>query len=144
VVTSRPEKPSRRAALKTQPRLTLRLAALALLALPWAGCGYVEDAFKTCEDVPVDLVNSPQTVASFHIVTEEESPSSANLLESGASRRIQMCLDKGYRKSFRVFRANDFSSGSLANVYCVASKSSYESVVPRVVWTPVGLRCENW
>lgn len=94
--------------------------------------------------MPVDLVNSPQTVASFHIVTEEESPTLANLLESGASRRIQVCLDKGYRKNFRVFRANDFSSGSLANVYCVASRASYESVVPRVVWTPVGFRCENW
>lgn len=137
-------KPDRRVALKNQPRPTPRLAVLALLALPWAGCGYLEDAFKTCQDVPVDLVNSPQTIASFHIVTEDEAPTSANLLESGASRRIQMCLDKGYRKNFRVFRANDFSSGSLANVSCVASKSSYESAVARVVWTPVGLRCENW
>lgn len=121
-----------------------RLAALAALALPGAGCGYLEDAFKTCQDVQVDLVNSPQTVASFHIVTEDESPSAANLLESGASRRIQMCLDKGYRKKFRVFRANDFSPGPLADAFCVAGKSSYESVLPRVVWTPVGLRCENW
>lgn len=92
----------------------------------------------------VDLVNSPQTIASFHIVTEDESPTSENLLASGASRRIPMCLEKGYRKKFRVFRANDFAPGPLADVFCVAGKSSYESTIPSVVWTPVGFSCQNW
>lgn len=112
-------------------------------ALATAGCGYLEDRFKTCQDVIVDVINDDQTLGPYHIVIEDESPNSSNLLESGFSRQVALCLDLGYRKQVRVFRPTNLTT-SVANANCVASKSGYESITPRVRWTPIGIRCENW
>jgi hypothetical protein len=32
----------------------------------------------------------------------------------------------------------------VATVHCVAGRTSYETIVARVRWTPIGLRCEDW
>lgn len=119
------------------------LATTLGLVLSSSGCGFLEDRFKSCDDVRVDLVNDDQTLGPFHIVAEEERPGPENLLQSGDARRISQCLDKGYRKEFRVFRPNDFSA-PIANAKCAASHTSYESIVPRVRWTPIGIICDNW
>lgn len=116
----------------------------ALVSVGWlaAGCGYLEDRFKTCQDTPVDLVNSDQTRGAAHVLAPGESATAQTLLESGQSRRIFMCLDKGQTQRFRAQLPGD--PQPVATVNCVASQSSYESTRPRVLWTPVGLRCESW
>lgn len=119
-----------------------RIGALVGLGLLAAGCGYLDDRFKTCQDTPVDLINSEQTLRAVHVLGPAESASAATLLESGQSRRTVLCLDKGQTQHFRAQLAND--PQPVATVNCVVSLASYESARPRVIWTPVGLRCEGW
>jgi hypothetical protein len=123
------------------PKLLLMMGLA--VACSGSACGFLEDRFKTCEDVRVDLVNDDQTLGPFYILAEDENPSSATLLQSGDTRRISQCLDIGYRKQFRVYTPNDLSH-PVAEVNCGAGKSSYDAIVLRVRWTPIGIRCENW
>ena len=118
------------------------VAALgALVAV--SGCGVFDDLsdrFKTCEDTPVDLINSEQTRFAVNIAGPEEEFKPENLLESGRSRRIFLCLERGNRKRFRVEQDGQV----VAVVNCVASYSSYETRVVAVVWTPGGIVCQGW
>lgn len=107
------------------------------------GCGVFDDLsdrFKTCEDTPVDLVNSEQTRVEVNIAGPEEQFHPENVLPSGHSRRIFLCLERGNRKRFRVEQNGQI----VAVVNCVASHSSYETRVVSVVWTPTGIVCEGW
>jgi hypothetical protein len=120
---------------------TLVTAAGVLFAA--AGCNVFDDLndrFKTCEDTPVDLVNSEQTRFPVNIAGPEEDFLPENVLASGASRRIYLCLERGNRKRFRVEQNGQI----VAVVNCVASYSSYETRVVSVVWTPTGIVCEGW
>lgn len=121
-----------------------RAALLIVIAAGFTAgaCGFLEDRFKTCEDTPVDLVNSDQTRAPVHILGPAESATNETLLQSGQERRIFQCLQKGEVKRFRAQALNDTQPVATAN--CVASQASYEAARPRVVWTQVGLRCEGW
>lgn len=119
-----------------------RIGALVGLGLLAAGCGYLDDRFKTCQDTPVDLINSDQTLGAAHVLGPGETATAETLLQSGQSRRIFLCLDKGQTQRFRAQLSGD--AQPVATVNCVASLASYESARPRVIWTPVGLRCENW
>jgi hypothetical protein len=125
-------------------RLSPRLALLAALALACAGCDgvadYLTNRFKTCEDVRVDLVNSEQSRFPIHITGPGESRTAATLLQSGQSRSISLCLERGDRKRFLA--AND--AEVVATVNCVAFKASYEGSFVRVLWTPAGLVCQDW
>jgi hypothetical protein len=121
----------------------LLLAMVVSAAGIGGACGFLENRFKSCEDVRVDLVNDDQTLGPFHILAEDERPSDETLLPSGATRRINQCLDVGYRKRFRAFTPDDLSH-PVGDVNCGAGKSSYDTIVARVRWTPVGFRCENW
>lgn len=118
------------------------LGALVGLAAMAAACGYLEDRFKTCEDVPVDLINNDQTLGPVHVLGPGETATSETLLQSGQSRRVFMCLQKGQTQRFRAQLPDD--AQPVATLNCVASLASYESARPRVLWTPVGLRCEDW
>ena len=116
--------------------------AVAMLAVG-TGCGVFDDLsdrFKTCEDTPVDLINSEQTRATVNIAGPEEGFREENELLSGRSRRIFLCLERGDRKRFRVEREGQV----IAAVNCVASLSSYEARTVSVIWTPAGLRCDGW
>jgi hypothetical protein len=118
------------------------VAAAAVLAAT-AGCGIFDDLsdrFKTCDDTPVDLVNSQQTRNAVNIAGPEEDFRPENVLESGASRRIFLCLEKGNRKRFRV----EENGQVVAALNCVASRASYEARVVQVIWTPTGLVCKDW
>jgi len=119
---------------------TLMAAGLLVAA---SGCNVFDDLtdrFKTCEDTPVDLVNSEQTRFAVNIAGPEEEFYPDNRLESGHSRRIYLCLEKGNRKKFRVERDGTV----IAVVNCVASHSSYETRTVSVIWTPTGIVCEGW
>jgi len=108
-----------------------------------SGCNVFDDLtdrFKTCEDTPVDLVNSMQTRFAVNIAGPEEDFHANNRLESGESRRIYLCLERGNRKRFRV----EQDGNVVAVVNCVASHSSYETRTVSVVWTPTGVVCEGW
>jgi hypothetical protein len=121
--------------------LTMVIAAGVCLAAP--GCNVFDDLsdrFKTCEDTPVDLVNSEQTRFAVNIAGPEEDFLPENVLESGDSRRIFLCLERGNRKRFRV----EQDGRIVAVVNCVASYSSYETRVVSAVWTPTGIVCEGW
>jgi len=108
------------------------------------GCGVFDnlsDRFKTCEDVPVDLINSEQTRGTaINFAGPEENFLDENRLESGQSRRMYMCIERGDRKRFRV----EQDGNVIAVVNCVASLSSYETHTVSVIWTPRGIVCEGW
>ena len=78
---------SKRLARHRTPVL-LMLAAL----LTAASCDWVEDRFKTCRDLRVDLVNNRQARLAVHIADEAEGFSDVTYLESGAARRIVVCI----------------------------------------------------
>ncbi len=119
-----------------------RIGVLVAWSLTAFGCGYLEDRFKTCQDTPVELTNSDQTLGSIHLLAPGESATSETLLQSGQTRRVFMCLDKGQSQRFRAQQPTDPQPVAASN--CVASQATYESARPRVLWTPVGLRCEGW
>lgn len=123
-------------------RVLMTLTAAGVL-LATGGCGVFDDLsdrFKTCEDTPVDLVNSEQTRFAVNIAGPEEDFHPDNVIQSGHSRRIFLCLERGNRKRFRVQQGDQI----VAVVNCVASHSSYETRVVSVVWTPTGIVCEGW
>jgi hypothetical protein len=122
----------------TRPR-TLLLA----VALAGSACDLVDDLtnrFKTCEDATVVLLNSEQTLGAVNITAPGEDFTAENLLESGFSRRVSLCLERGDRKMFRAG-----SNGQvIGTATCVAERARYEGVVPRVVWGPAGFSCQGW
>jgi hypothetical protein len=121
------------------PRSSRRLSliAAALGATVAAGCG---TSFKTCSDAKIELANSQQSRATVHVVPPDEDPSPDNLLAPGESRDIELCLNKGDRRGFRVV----LEDATLATATCVASRADYEALVIRVSYGPGGLSCEGW
>jgi hypothetical protein len=123
-----------------RPRVPSLLLGAALAS---AACDLVDDLtnrFKTCQDASVVLLNSEQTLGPVHIAGPGEAFTSENLLESGFSRRISLCLERGDRKMFRAG-----SNGEVVGTAtCVAERARYEGVIPRVVWGPGGFSCQGW
>ncbi len=117
-----------------------------LLTLGSLGCGLdgvFDNRLKTCGNAAVDLVNSEQALAAVHIAGPGESFTAQTFLASGASRRVELCLERGDRKAFRAGDANGQVVGA---VTCVATRTpnQYEATVARVVWGPLGFSCDNW
>jgi hypothetical protein len=116
-----------------------------LLVASWlslAGCDWIQDRFRTCGHVDVELQNSEQSLGPVAIMAEGEVTSDQFLLASGASRRMSLCVERGDAKRFRVVRAGE----TVAQANCVVSRArnEYEFTVMRVVWDARGLVCENW
>jgi hypothetical protein len=120
------------------------LLTAALIFAVTAGCEVFEDIgdrFKTCEDTSIVLTNSQQTRVAVNIIGPEEVFAQENLLESGQSRNIVLCMDHGDRKLFQVRQGGEI----VESVNCVASHDSYTGrPKPSVVWTQDDLLCENW
>ena len=114
------------------------VVALALVAAA-AGCGFFE-RFKSCRDVRVRVVNSQQTLSAVNIAAPGEDFTPETLLESGASREIVLCLDRGESVKFRA--AKDGQVLGIAR--CVADQSSYEGTSVTVLWTLQGFLCQGW
>lgn len=122
---------------------TPRAACAALLALASSvGCDWVQDRFRSCGHLQVDLVNSEQAIEQVSILAEGEQPTAERVLASGSSRRLLLCVERGDAKRFRAMRGGDV----LAIANCVVSRAryEYEATVARVVWDARGLVCENW
>src|SRR5262245_15759130 len=119
-----------------------RPAVLAVLLLAAPGCDWVQDRFRTCGHVRVELVNGEQSLGPVAILAEHEAYFDEAVLPSGGSRGMQLCVERGDAKRFRTVRAGE----TVAEANCVVSRSrhEYESTIMRVVWDPRGLVCENW
>lgn len=117
-------------------------ALAALAALLFSGCDWVQDRFRQCGHMAVELLNSDQSIDPVAILAEGEQPSQEAVLASGASRTLSLCVERGDAKRFRAVRGG----GTLAIANCVVSRAryEYESTVARVVWDARGLACENW
>ena len=121
---------------------SLSVSCLLAASLVSTSCDWLQERFKTCRDVRVDLVNSQQTLGPYFIAGPDESFDSANRLDSGASRSLVQCLEKGDRKKFR---AGTPAGDTVGIVTCVAGKTSYEGQpVPQVVWFNDGFDCLDW
>jgi hypothetical protein len=125
----------------------LALACALLLALAGSSCGWlddvedsIEDHLKSCHDWTVTLVNDEQTLGPAHIIGPKESPLAENLLQSGQSREISLCLELGRSYGFRAVLDDKL----LGVVNCPASRRHYDNIDVEVRWTPVGFRCVSW
>lgn len=117
-------------------------AAAALAALLNPACDWVQDRFRQCGHMQVELLNSEQSIDPVGILAEGEPTSEEAVLASGASRRLSLCVERGDAKRFRAVRGGDV----LGVANCVVSRAryEYESTVARVVWDARDLVCENW
>jgi len=114
------------------------------LALLAPGCDWVQDRFRSCGHLQVDLANSMQTSDSVHVLAEEERAVEATLLVSGSSRRILLCVERGDAKRFRALTADGQQTLAVSNCVVSRGRYEYEAAVSRVVWYTDGLACENW
>jgi hypothetical protein len=117
-------------------------ALTALAALLFSGCDWVQDRFRQCGHMQVELLNSDQSIDPVAILAEGEQPSDQAVLASGTSRTLLLCVERGDAKRFRAVRGG----GTLGVANCVVSRAryEYETTVARVVWDSRGLACENW
>lgn len=120
--------------------LVKAMALAALLALP--GCDYVQDRFRECRHLRIDLENRGGSGQSVNLVLEGEVYADSNLVPWLSSRRVEVCAERGDVKRFRAGRGND----TLFIANCVVTRPTYEyeSNVARVVWDRGELACENW
>lgn len=125
--------------MRGRPSLAVAAALAALLP---AGCDWVQDRFRQCGHMQVELLNSEQSIEPVGILAEGEPTSEEAVLASGASRRLSLCVERGDAKRFRAVRGG----ATLAVANCVVSRAryEYESTLARVVWDARGLVCENW
>jgi hypothetical protein len=116
------------------------VAASLAAGLAVAGCDWLGDRFKTCQDAFVDLVNGDQSSDAIDLVADGEDPGPQTGLLPGQARRVTYCLSKGDRRGFRVLREGQV----LDQAVCVASRASYEGRAVQVRWGPAGITCAGW
>lgn len=121
----------------------LGLLALSVLVLGLApSCDFVQDRFRDCRQLKVDLVNAQFSLGQINLLAEHEPVNDETLLVPGASRRVLVCAERGDRKRF--FAAKDGQFVGVVN--CVVTKDPHEleSSLARVLWGLQGLSCEDW
>lgn len=113
-----------------------------LVMLLTGGCDWVQDRFRECRHIDVDLKNMPLGNAPLNMIMEGEELSTDNLVGGGASRRVSICAERGDRKRFYAARGGEF----LGVVNCVLSRDPHEYIatVARVVWDADHFVCENF
>jgi hypothetical protein len=121
-------------------RTAVLALAAALATLP--GCDWVQDRFRDCRHLRIDLENRFGSEPPVNLVLEGEPYADANLVPWLTSRRVEVCAELGDVKRFRVGRGN--VTLDIAN--CVVSRQPYEfeQTVSRVAWDHGQLLCENW
>jgi hypothetical protein len=115
---------------------------IALGALAAPGCDWAEDRLKTCKDQAVELRNEDPERRAASILVEDERESDATRLQTGQTRRVSVCVERGDSKRFRALH-----EGTVLGVAnCVVSRAAweYEATLVRVTWDARGLVCENW
>jgi hypothetical protein len=129
--------------LRTRSRGWTRVLAVVGLFLSTSACDLFDDLgtrFKDCDDTLVTIVNSEQTRETVNIIGPDEVFGQQNLVASGESRGILLCLKEGDRKRFRVQNGTTI----VASEECVASRDDYEAHRPTVLWTQDSLTCVDW
>jgi hypothetical protein len=118
------------------------VACLLAVAVATPGCDWVQDRFRTCGHVTVEMRVDRQNRFEAHVAAHEEEFSAATLLQPGQSRRIALCLERGDRVRFR---SEQFGAVNRVST-CVYSKNRIEAefTTVRVVLYPDQLACENW
>lgn len=121
-------------------RLVKTMALAALLALP--GCDWVQDRFRECRHLRIDLENRGGSGQPVNLVLEGERYANENLVPWLSSRRVEVCAERGDVKRFRAGRSDE----TLAIANCVVTRPTYEyeNNVARVVFDRERLDCENW
>ena len=116
------------------------MALASLLALP--GCDWVQDRFRECRHLRIELENRGGSGQAVNLVLEGEVYADSNLVPWLASRRVEVCAERGDVKRFRAGRGNE----TLFIANCVVTRPTYEyeSNIARVVWDRGELGCENW
>ena len=117
----------------------LALVGLLLLA---SGCDWMQDRFRECGHQTVELLNSEQSIGPVAILAEGERDSDEAILASGASRRLELCVERGDAKRFRAVQGG--ATVAVANCTVSRARYQYEATIVRVVWDARGLVCENW
>jgi hypothetical protein len=120
----------------------LRLPVLLAAALAVAGCSYIQDRFRECRHLRVDLVNEVRNGPPLNMALHEEPFADANIVLPGARRQVVVCVERGDAKRIRV--GQNGATLDIAN--CVVSRDphEYEFTVSRVIWEGRRLLCENW
>ena len=127
----------------TQRRNRNRIKAMALAGLVFLpGCDFVQDRFRECRHLRIDLENRGGSGQSVNLVLEGERFGDDNVVPWLASRRVEVCAERGDVKRFRAGRSDQ----TLAIANCVVTRPTYEyeTNVARVVWDRGELGCENW
>jgi len=111
-----------------------------LVALP--GCDWVQDRFRECRHLRIDLVNRGGSGQPVNLVLEGERYGDENLVPWLSSRRVEVCAERGDVKRFRAGRGDQ----TVAIANCVVTRPTYEYEfnVVRVVFDRDALDCENW
>jgi hypothetical protein len=120
----------------------LRFSLLLLATATAVQCDYIQDRFRECRHLRIDLINDVRNGPTLNMTLEPEVFAAANRVGPGATRQVAICAERGDRKRFRV-GVND-STLDIAN--CVVSRDphEYEFTVVRVLWDGHRLLCENW
>jgi hypothetical protein len=121
-------------------RTTALALAAALATLP--GCDWVQDRFRDCRKLRIDLENRFGSDAPVNLVLEHEPYADSNLVPWLTARRVEVCAELGDVKRIRAGRGG--VTLDIAN--CAVSRRPYEfeQTVARVAWDHGELLCENW
>jgi hypothetical protein len=122
------------------PTAARALALVALLALP--GCDWVQDRFRECRPLRIDLENRFGSEPPVNMILDGELYADSNLVPWLTSRRVQVCAELGDVKRFLVGRGNV----TLDSQNCAVSHhpEEFEHTIVRVAWDHGQLLCENW
>jgi hypothetical protein len=120
--------------------LVKAIALAGLVALP--GCDWVQDRFRECRHLQIDLENRGGSGDPVNLVLEGERYGNENLVPWLSSRRVEVCAERGDVKRFRAGRAEQ--TLSIANCVVTRPTYEYEFNVARVVFDRGELACENW
>lgn len=120
----------------------LGVAGAAVVVTGAAGCGTIQDRFRECREVTVELQVDRQALVGANMIIENESVGSSNFLAPGESRRVAVCVERGDRKRFIAFR----DGRAVFQATCVVSfsETGAETARPLVVLQPAGIACIDW
>lgn len=122
---------------KTAGVFSLVVAALLL----WS-CGAIQDRFRECRQVTVDMSVDRQALVGANVIAEDEAVSASNFLGPGTSRQLEVCVERGDRKRFIAVRDGRLQFQATCTV--TFSKTGAETARPRVVLGPSELACHDW